>query len=163
MIYYDGKNADDLNFKNFKKINHPLLKNNPNPISFLHQWKNFLIIGAADRILLFDIEKWSENKEVMVRYLNTQETNFSSFTEQNTVFTDKQDESVWFSTSDMVYQWDIKKWLKLPKFKIKPLLIIKKDSTKKAIISSKGIKFEPTENSFDFEVHYQTLTIYQDI
>lgn len=156
LIYYDGKNADDLNFKNFKKINHPLLKNNPNPISFLHQWKNFLIIGAADRILLFDIGKWSKNKEVMVRYLNTQETNFSSFTEQNTVFTDKQDESVWFSTSDMVYQWDIKKWLKLPKFKIKPLLIIKKDSTKKAIISSKGIKFEPTENSFDFEVHYQT-------
>lgn len=156
LAFYDGKNADDLDFKNFKKITHPLLKNNSNPISFLHQWKNFLVIGANDRILLFDLEQWHHHKKIVVRYLNPQETNFSAPTEQNTVFTDKKDESIWFATSDMVYQWDIKNWLKLPVSKIKPNLIIRKDSFAKSFNPNEKISFEPTENSFDFEVHYQS-------
>lgn len=157
LAFFDGKNADDLKFENFKKIQHPLLKNNSHPISFLHQWKNFLVIGAVDRILLFDLEQWHRNKKISVRYLNPQEANFSAPTEQNTIITDKRDESIWFSTSDMVYQWDIKKWLKLPTFKVKPSLVITKDSIKKTFLPNQKISFEPTENSFDFEVSYQTL------
>lgn len=156
LAFYDGKNADDLDFKNFKKITHPLLKNNPNPISFLHQWKNFLVIGANDRILFFDLEQWHHHKKIVVRYLNPQESNFSAPTEQNTVFTDKKDKSIWFATGDMVYQWDIKNWLKLPVSKIKPNLIIRNDSIAKFFNPNEKISFEPTENSFDFEVHYQS-------
>lgn len=156
LAFFEGKNADDLKFENFKKIQHPLLRNNSHPISFLHQWKNFLVIGAVDRILLFDLEQWHQSKKISVRYLNPQEANFSASTEQNTIFTDKRDESIWFSTSDMVYQWDIKKWLQLSVFKAKPSLIINKDSLKKSFLPNQKISFEPTENSFDFEVSYQT-------
>ena len=156
LAYYNGKNADDLKFENFKKINHPLLRDNPNPITFLHQWKNYLIIGAEDRILLFDIEKWNKNKKIAVRYLNAQETNFSTPTEQNTLLTDHRDQSIWFSTSDMVYQWDIEKWLDLPIYKIKPSLVIKKDSVKKTILPNTKISFKPIENSFDLEIEYQS-------
>ncbi len=156
LLYYDGKNEDDLQFKNFKKISHPLLKGNPNPITFLHQWENYLVIGANDRILLFDLDQWYRYKKVSVRYLNPQETSFSAPTEQNTILTDKRDKSIWFSTSDMVYQWDIQKWLKLPTFKIKPSLTIKKNSVNRLYQPNQKICFEPTENSFEFIVNYQT-------
>lgn len=155
LCYYDGKSPNDLNIKNFKHITHPLLKSE-NAISFLKQWKNYLILGAGDKILLFDLQKWYKNKVVAVRYLNPQETNFSTPTEQNTCLIDKRDESIWFATSDMVYQWDIKKWLSLPTFKINPTITIKKNSIENRFSPKKLIQFKPTENSFDIEIAYQT-------
>lgn len=155
LCYYDGKSAIDFDVKNFKTINHPLLKNDLG-ITFIKQWKNYLILGAKDKILLFDVQKWHETKKVLVRYLNAQETNFSTPTEQNTCLIDKRDESVWFTTGDMVYQWDIKKWLTLPTFKVIPSIVFKKDSTETEFTTNKIIEFEPTENSFDIQINYQT-------
>lgn len=155
LCYYDGKNANDYNVKNFKSIIHPLLQNKIG-ITFMHQWKDYLILGGSDKVLLFDLKKWYSNKTVSVRYLNTQETNFSASTEQNTCLVDKRDESVWFATSDMVYQWDIKKWLSLPTFKVLPTILIKKDSIETEFKYNKQIDFKPSENSFDIEITYQT-------
>jgi hypothetical protein len=155
LCYYDGKSPNDINVKNFKNITHPLLKSE-NAISFLKQWKNYLILGAGDKILLFDLKQWYKNKIVAVRYLNPQETNFSTPTEQNTCLIDKRDKSIWFATSDMVYQWDIKKWLTLPTFKVIPSVLVKKDSTETEFVNNKPIEFKPTENSFDIQINYQT-------
>jgi hypothetical protein len=155
LVFYNGKNATDYNLKNFIKIKHPLLENGKT-ITFIHQWNDYLILGASDKILLLDLKKWYANKTISVRYLNSMEINLSSGTEQNTVLTDKRDQSIWFATSDMVYQWNIEKWLTLPMFKVNPTILIKKDSTEFEVSNTKTIEFKPTENSFDIAINYQT-------
>lgn len=156
LLFYNGKNTNDYSVDNLISIRHPLFKNRK-LISFMRQWKNFLIIGATDKILLFDLKKWYENKTVSVRYLNPMEINLTNDTEQNTILTDKRDGSVWFASSDMVYQWDIKKWLTLPTFKVTPSILIKKNTTETQYHAQKNIEFSATENSFDIQVNYQTL------
>lgn len=155
LFYYDDKNKKEYNPNNLISIDHPLF-NSEKAISFIHQWNNFLILGAGDKVLLFDLKKWYENKTVSVRYLNPMELNLTSDTEQNTILTDKRDESIWFSSSDMVYQWDIKKWLTLPTFKVTPTVLIKKDSIETEFASNKNIEFKPSENSFDIQINSQT-------
>lgn len=155
LFYYDGKNRDDLSPKNFRSISHPLLEGNK-IIYFMHQWKNYLILGAYDKILLFDLEKWYREKKVLVRYLNSMETNFSAPTEQNTCLTDFRDESIWFSTSDMLYQWNIKDWLKLATFKVIPEIVLKKDTLENHLQVNQKFQLKPKENSFEVEIRYQT-------
>jgi hypothetical protein len=155
LLFFDGKNKNDYNIKNFKFIKHPLLEVN-GKITFIHQWNNHLILGANDKVLLFDLKKWYSNKVISVRYLNAMEINLTGNTEQNTILTDKRDESIWFASNDMVYQWDIKKWLTLPTFKVNPVILIKKDSTEVEVSNNKTIDFKPTENSFDLFINYQT-------
>lgn len=155
LCYYDGKYTTDYDVKNFKSIEHPLLKNDL-CISFIKQWKDYLILGANERILLLNLKQWYQNEKVLVRYLNAQETNFTTPTEQNSCLIDKRDESVWFSTSDMVYQWDINKWLSLPTFKVIPNILVKKDSIETEFKYNNQIDFKPSENSFDIEIKYQT-------
>lgn len=155
LFYYNGKNRDDLSPKNFRRIFHPLLECNKT-IYFMHQWKNYLILGAYDKILLFDLEKWYSDKKVSIRYLNSMETNFTAPTEQNTVLTDFRDESIWFSTSDMLYQWNIKDWLKLPTFKVIPEIVLKKDTLENHLQVNQKFQLKPKENSFEVEIRYQT-------
>lgn len=155
LMTYKGKNATDYDIKNFSFIAHPLLENGKT-ITFIHQWNDFLILGANDKVLLFDLKKWYANKKVVVRYLNPMEINLTSGTEQNTILTDKRDESIWFSSSDMVYQWDIKKWLSLPTFTVVPTVLIQKDSIQTEFKANNSIDFKPTENSFDIQIKFQT-------
>ncbi len=155
LFFYNGKNENEYSIKNLTFIKHPLLEKG-GKITFIHQWKDFLILGAKDKILLFDLKKWYANKTVSVRYLNSMEINLTSGTEQNTILTDKRDESIWFATSDMVYQWNIKNWLTLPNFKVKPTILIKKDSIETEFSTDKTVEFKPTENSFDISINYQT-------
>ncbi|MBN8640667.1 MAG: histidine kinase [Flavobacteriales bacterium] len=155
LCFYDGKYEGDYDVKNFKLINHPLLKSGLG-ITFLKQWNDYLILGAKDKILLFDLRQWYQDKKVFVRYLNPQETSFTTPTEQNACFIDKRDQSIWFSTGDMVYQWDIKKWLTLPTFKIIPDIVLRKDTIEKVYKVKKPLKLKPSENSFDIEIRYQT-------
>ncbi len=155
LVYYNGKNATDLAFKNFKKIKHPFFENGKK-ISFLKQWNDYLIVGANDKILLFNLKKWYANKTVSVRYLNAYETNFSAPTEQNTILTDSRDESIWFSTSDKVYQWEIKKWLTLPTFKVVPKIHLQIDTLKNVFLTKETINLQPFENNFKIEISYQT-------
>ena len=156
LVYWDGKHQDDFSVKNFKKINHPLLSDSELRITFIHQWKNWLVLGAEDRVLLFDLSSWYQSGKAIVKYLNPVEASFSNVTEQNTVFTDFRDQSLWFSTSDMLYQWDIDNWLKLPNYKVIPQLRIKNGEdffTKKI---NQDLELKPTQNSFDIELLYQT-------
>jgi hypothetical protein len=155
LMTYNGKNATDYDIKNFSFIKHPLLENGKT-ITFIHQWNHFLILGANDKVLLFDLQKWYANKKVAVRYLNPLEINLTSGTEQNTILTDKRDESIWFSSSDMVYQWGIKKWLTLPTFTVVPTVLIQKDSIENEYKTHQCIEFKPLENSFDIQIKYQT-------
>jgi len=155
LLYYNDKNEPGYSSKNFVALKHPLLEGGK-PITFIHQWNQYLVIGAGDKVLLFDLKKWYANETVAVRYLNPMEMNLTSGTEQNTILTDRRDQSIWFASSDMVYQWDIRKWLELPTFTVDPSILIKKDSTQAEFKNSEAIAFKATENSFDIEITYQT-------
>mgnify|MGYP000851776576 FL=1 len=155
LLYYNGKSETDYAVKNFVSIKHPLLESG-RAITLIHQWNQYLILGAEDKVLLFDLKKWYTDETIAVLYLNPMEINLTSGTEQNTILTDQRDQSIWFATSDMVYQWDIKKWSALPTFKVNPIILVKKDSIETEFKSSEVVAFKPTENSFDIQIHYQT-------
>lgn len=156
LCFYDGKNRDDLSSTNFKKITHPLLGTGKK-VSFLKAWNQFIIIGCTDKVLVFDVKEWNENKKVLVRYLHPYEANFSSYTEQNTIVKDFRNNSIWFATNDMVYQWDFQKWINLPTYKVKPKLVVKLDSIEKSFFEINKYYLNPNENTFELKIDYQTL------
>lgn len=155
LVYWDGKHSNDLSSKNFIKIKHPLLNISDEPITFMNQWEDWLILGAGNKVLLFDLNTWYKTKKAIVKYLNPIETSLTSTTEQNTIVTDFRDKTVWFSTSDMLYQWDIENWLKLPNYHVEPKIKIGKNNS---FLSANdyNLELKPTQNSFDIEIEYQT-------
>lgn len=155
LLFYSGTTKTDLNPNHLVYIKHPLLGNG-RIITFIQQWHDYLILGAQDRILVFDLKAWYLQKKVKVRYLNPMEINLSSNTGQKTCLTDFRDESIWFASEDMVYQWDIKKWLSLPTYKAKPFIHIKKDSLESSHYLKDIILLGPTQNSFDLRIDFQT-------
>ncbi len=156
LVYWNGKHKNDFADNNFIKINHPLLYDSQQSITFIHQWNGWLILGATDKALLFDLNTWYKTGKAIVKYLNPIEASLTSTTEQNAVFTDFRDKTIWFSTSDMLYQWDIANWLKLPEFKAVPKIHI--SSGRESFVKENNAKLElkPTQNSFNIEVRYQT-------
>ena len=150
LVYYDDKDGDSINIKNFINIHHPLL--HEAKITFIKQWKSYLIIGATDKILLFDLDAWKTKHEVKVRYLTAMETNFTSTTEQNAVIIDKCDSAVWFSTSDMLYKWDIEPWLKLQTYRTKPTILI----NNKLADKDNSFNFMYNQNSLQIKLQYAT-------
>ena len=153
-LYFVNGNNKKIKNKDFIKINHPLLNSSKKIMSLL-AFENFIIIGAYDKILILNLEEFYKNNKILLKYINPNESNFSSFIEQNTIVIAK-DKTIWFSTSDNLYQWDIKKWLSLPTFKIVPTILIEKDSIETEFKAQKCIHFKPTENSFDIQIKYQT-------
>lgn len=156
LYYYSGKNANDLDYKKLRAIHHPLLHYG-GPITFLHQWGQHLLIGAQDKVLLFDLKAWKENRKIRIRYLNPMELNLQGTTEQNTCFTDFRDSTFWFSTSENIYRLDLHKWFQVPKFKIEPRLIVSTDSTNQFNQSETSfLRLKASQNSFKVSVHYQS-------
>lgn len=156
LYYYNAKSANDLSPENLSAISHPLL-NNGEPITFLHQWKEHLLIGAKDKILLFDLKNWKTNHKVSIQYLNPMELNLIGQTEQNTCFTDLRDRVFWFSSSENIYRIDLKKWFQIPKFKIEPNISVSLDSIHEYNKStSTTLYLKARQNSFQIEIQYQS-------
>ena len=54
----------------------------------------------------------------------------------------------------MLYQWDVKKWLSLPFYKVKTDVFITAEKHKIIVLPNKTISFEAGVNSFDIHVQY---------
>ncbi|MFT3845436.1 MAG: histidine kinase [Lacibacter sp.] len=139
--------------KNLHHIDHPLL-NNVKRITSMTVYKNWLVLGCYNRVCLLNLDSFYANKRIIVRYLNPQEAAFSSFTEQNTMLVSKTDSTLWFSTSDMLYQWDINEWLHLPLYKVNVTTYLQKDSNSITLSPDKTIKLDAGINSFDMVFEY---------
>jgi hypothetical protein len=132
-------------------MQHPLLQNNSGT-SFMQLYRDWIVLGNDDKIILFNYKVWQEENKVVARYLNPMETNFTSTTGQNTCIIDKRDSSVWFSTGDMLYQWNIKDWLQLPTYKVTPTVVINGRSLKE----NSTITFPYNKNFLNVSIQYQS-------
>ncbi|MES2651595.1 MAG: histidine kinase [Bacteroidota bacterium] len=138
---------------NIKRINHPLL-NTVNAITAMTIYKNWLVLSCYDRVCLFDLDSFYKKGKTIVRYLNQQEAALTSFTEQNTMLTSKTDSTVWFSTNDMLYQWDIKTWLGFPNYKVNVSTFLQHNSSRVLLNPKKTVSLEAGLNSFDLMFEY---------
>lgn len=136
-----------------KKINHPLL-GNTKALTALTIYKSWLVISGYDKMMLLNLDSFYQKNKIILRYLNPQEAAFTSFTEQNTSFTSVTDSTVWFSTGDMLYQWDIKKWLSLPQYKVAVTTRAEWSNKQLVLLLNKNNLFKPGNNSFDIQVRY---------
>ena len=155
LQYYADYKTEEVKLTDIKRLQHPLL-NDTKFISGLCIWGKWLVMAVEDYVCMLDLESWHNNKRVIVKYLNPQEAAFSSKTEQNTFLIDRRDSSIWFSTSDMLYQCDIKQWLILPTYKVIPNLILHTSSLDSVLSQNETTLIEPTDNSLKFSVWFQS-------
>lgn len=137
------------------RINHPLLGDDYT-IGSMKQWGRYLVLGAARNLLLLDLEAFHSQKKIRIRYLNPQESHFTSDCEQNTMLVDHRDSSLWVATSDNLYQIDLRTWLKQPAYKINPALNISVGERNYHISPGKSLTLSPTQTTLHIEVTYQT-------
>jgi hypothetical protein len=154
LLYYDiyTKMVKPVDIK---RLFHPLLPDK-NRINSLSIWGKWLVIGIENKILLLDLQCWHKDKSIIIRYLNPQEAAFTSKVEQNVFLIDRRDSTLWFSTSDMLYQWDVKTWLSLPIYKVNPNVIMKKGGSEIPLTEDQAIKIEPTQNTFSLQIWFQS-------
>jgi hypothetical protein len=138
-----------------EQIIHPLLQTK-NYISALTIYKHWLVMAAYDKILLLDLDAYHNKNKTVIKYLTSQETNFTAPTEQNSMLTSFTDSTIWFSTSDMLYQLDLKRWLALPKYKVTNNVYLKANDKQIRLDTSNTIYVEPTFTTFDINMEYQS-------
>ncbi|MGC4234225.1 MAG: histidine kinase [Niabella sp.] len=139
--------------QNIHNASHPLL-NNVKRITAMTVYKNWLVLGCYNRICLLNLDSFYQKKKIILRYLNPQEAALTSFTEQNTFLVSKTDSTLWFTTSDMLYQWDIKTWLQLPQYKVQMAAFLQRDSARIEISNQKKLRLKAGFNSFDIVFEY---------
>lgn len=136
------------------QIQHPLL-NTGKAIRALAIFNNWLVISATDKMLLLNIDSFYQKKKIVLRYLNPREAGFTSVTEQNTLLVSRKDSTVWFSTGDMLYQWDLKKWLSIPTYQVKPAIQLTA-GTVQLLVADKKNFFNPGTQNFDINLYYHS-------
>jgi hypothetical protein len=151
---YDGLYAVDANKQiitaaDFKKIIHPFFPAKTR-INAMAINGNYLIINTFNKTLALDLNQYY-NGIINIKYLTERETSYTSFTEQNTMLVAK-DSTVWYSTSDNLYQWNFYEWLAIPKEKIKFYPTINYQN--KCDTINKSIRLDPFRNSFNIELDY---------
>ena len=155
LYYYTPSQEGQITSGDFRLFQHPLLLGNDRPIVFLHQWREYLIVGITNKILVVSLNDFDHAKP-NVRYLNPYAMNLQDPIERTCVAGNPQEDHLWFASSNMLFQWDIAQWLALPNYKVEPTLSI---STGKNIYKARvddPISLEVNENSFEIHLHYQT-------
>ncbi len=152
-LWYYNDYTKEPSPANCNKIDHPLL-NTGKPAMALTLYNNWLVISGYDKMMILNLDSFYIKKKIILRYLNPLEASFTSVTEQNTLLTSRVDSSIWFSTSDMLYQWDLKKWLTLPVYKVKTSVFITANGKNTPLSAENTNSFNPGFSSFDIHTRY---------
>ena len=152
-LWYYNDYTKEPSPANCRKIDHPLL-NTGKPVMALSLYKNWLVISGYDKMMLLDLDSFYLKNKIRLRYLNPMEASFTSVTEQNTLLSSRIDSSIWFSTGDMLYQWDIKKWLGLPVYTVKTNTFLSAGGKTIPLSAESDNTFKPGFNSFDIHIRY---------
>ena len=149
------KGTNQLDPANFQIVNHPLFTRNIRSIVFLHQWRDYLIVGVSNRILVLSLSDFYKG-EIRVRYLNPYAMNLQAPIEHTCVASLDSDDHIWFASSNMLFQWNIAHWLTLPNYSIEPTLTINTGKNSYAVRVDTPISLKADESSFDIRLHYQS-------
>lgn len=152
-LWYYNDYTREPSPENCKRIDHPLL-NSGKPLMALSIYNEWLLISGYDKMMLLNLDSFHTRHKIILRYLNPQEASFTSVTEQNTLLTSRKDSTVWFSTSDMLYQWNVKKWLSLPVYPVKTSVLITANGVNTILSDGKNNSFRPGFGSFDIHIRY---------
>lgn len=152
LWYYDDYHKPPAP-QNIHQAGHPLL-NKVKRITSMAVYKDWLVLGCYDRICLLNLDSFYHNKKIVLRYLNPQEADFTSYTEQNTMLVSKTDSALWFSTSDMLYRWDINTWLHLPVYKVKVTAFLQHDSSTIEMDTRRQLRLPSFIHGFDLFFEY---------
>jgi Histidine kinase/Y_Y_Y domain len=155
---YDGLYAVDGNKKNiqlsdFKKIKHPFFEHDAKITALTFHGKH-LVVNAHDKTLVMDLDLYYKGI-LNIKYLSAKESSYTSFTEQNTLLT-AADSTIWFSTSDMLYQWHFNDWLALPKPNIPLFTCIENNKKLDTLSEQNNFEIHPTNNSASIRLDYYT-------
>lgn len=152
-LWYYNDYSKEPTPANIHNIYHPLL-NNTIRITAMCIYKNWLVMGCYNKICLLNLDSFYLKKKAVVKYLNLQESNFSSFTEQNTMLVSNTDSSIWFSTGDMLYEWDIKTWLQLPQYKVALKTYLQTNTNRNELAINNKNVFRAGFNNFSVVFEY---------
>lgn len=139
--------------ENIHQVSHPLL-NKVRRITSMAIYKDWLVMGCYNRVCLLNLDSFYHKKKIILRYLNPQEAAFTSYTEQNTMLASRTDGSIWFSTSDMLYRWDINTWLHLPTYQVKVNTFLQHGSNRIKMYTRKQLKLPSSIHGFDIFFEY---------
>lgn len=153
LRYYNNYNSQPSP-EAIEKLDHPLISGLK--IWSLAQWGKWLVIAAHNKIALLDLDAWHGQKKVILRYLNPQELALDGFTGQNNFLIDKRDSSLWFASSNMVYQWQIKQWLSLPTYPVNPQLAIHTNDRDTTLAVGEKMFFSPRQNALSIRLWFQS-------
>lgn len=117
--------------------------------------KDWLVLLATDKVLAFNLAQWNNQKKAIVRYLSPVEASLQGETEQNTLLLDKRDQTIWFSTTEMLYQWQFDLWSGFPTSRLEPTVQAGiKDSL--FTLGRDELKLDPLSNNIDISVLLQS-------
>ncbi|WP_297971593.1 sensor histidine kinase, partial [uncultured Capnocytophaga sp.] len=155
LYYHYPTDREQVDIVDFHLLEHPLLLGNDRPIVFLHQWRDYLIVGVTNKLFVVSLSEFAKGK-ANVRYLNPYAMNLQDPLERACVASNPKDDHIWFASSNMLFRWDIAQWLSLANFKAEPTLTIDTGkNTYKSHIDN-PVSLEVNENSFEIRLHYQT-------
>lgn len=146
--YQPSVKASDIQW-----LHHPLFDKVPR-VTALTLHRNHLMIAAYDKILALNLDSFYAGK-VNLKYLSAQESNLSSYTEQNTMLTAK-DGSIWYATHDNLYRWDFDAWLQLPKNRIRLYTTLTTAKKCDTLHSHRNLFLTPLQNNFSLKLNYST-------
>lgn len=149
------KGTNQLDPANFQIVNHPLFTRNIRSIVFLHQWRDYLIVGVSNHILVLSLSDFYKGK-IRVRYLNPYAMNLQSPIEHTCVASRDSDDHIWFASSNMLFQWNIAQWLSLPDYPVEPTLTINTGKNTYDSRADAPVILGANESSFDIRLHYQS-------
>ncbi|HVT85296.1 MAG TPA: histidine kinase [Chitinophagaceae bacterium] len=155
LMYYNDYQRDNVDVKKIFRIDHPLLEDGVKVMQ-LKIWGKWLIIGIGKNVLIMDLKEWYQKKKVSIRYINPQEGNFSSPLQENSILIDSRDSTIWFATGDMLYQWDIKKWLSLPVYDVRPNITWHSQKGDYAVADQQPLTINPIDNTLKFSIWFQS-------
>jgi len=93
--------------------------------------------------------------QVPLQYINPHELQLNSDFEQNAMLVDKTDSTLWFSSSDMVYNINLNNWMQQPVYTTLPTIEAFAGKDSFYLQENNSFDLLPVNNSVDFSVIYQ--------
>lgn len=157
LYYYKGKDPHHLVTEDFERITHPLFTGGQAPIVAMNQWRDNLIVGTTERIMVLSLADFRKGKLPRVRVLNPQELSLRTPITRRGIIPDIEVEgNVWIAALNVLYKWNIERWLSAPTFQVEPSITVKTVQRELQVRQEEPIRIPANENTIEITLDYQS-------